>query len=767
MWKIATTGMLRFCGILALFLLVAPMTALGQQGRTLNIGALEYFTNEIMSADDMNWPRGVRHMAPEMLDTYGITVGLRRTWTAPDGQTYNVQVAQVMQNKFSDIENVTVPVSGAFKRVHRNPYPTKQLDGVNWTQTFDQNDPVDPTIPSDAMIYTAIDLWPNANPRMDIRVERWAYVFANDDYDDMIIMEYRISNTGSQTAEDVVIGLNAAVHSEAHYPGDLWGDYYGATYPRYVGGDASADSLRMWYAWRADMSSSGDQDDTGDPHSQWGYFQEPQFMGHIVLHADASASDESDDPNQPFKAGWSQRDKVKNLNEASQTEVYNFLANSWDVPDYPYDTFYDSDRNPSTRENGYFRVLEKEPGKVAPYGIDLYSFDSEQEQEKNGFFSFGPYTLAPGEDVRIVTAFVGGVIPSRLAIDAGRAWDGGFEGRPVFGVCDLYVANQAVPCNNMPGPLSYSDMHGHPIVQSGDVYGLEFDPVNGGLKVTEAPMVPGGNTLTKTQKDDIIYLGQKLMFETASMAKRVWDSGNVKYGQGTFNIPYAPAAPSLVGFSENDQIRLQWSDNTQDNSRGGTITGWRVYREYKRPPALTSPYDTTFIRIADLPVSQTEYVDTDVVRGEDYYYYVVAVNDQGIESSPFQNRTGTSANKEDEALAPTRAPAETWRSEDPLEGVVVVPNPYHVQAAQKYPGKRLNFLNLPAYANVHIYTMTGDRIQTLEHDANTGDIDWERQDTFSTMEIVSGVYLYVVEELDGPRGNPTGRTAIGKFVVIK
>ncbi|RMH65028.1 MAG: hypothetical protein D6685_06265, partial [Bacteroidetes bacterium] len=60
--------MLRFCGILALFLLVAPMTALGQQGRTLNIGALEYFTNEIMSADDMNWPRGVRHMAPEMLD---------------------------------------------------------------------------------------------------------------------------------------------------------------------------------------------------------------------------------------------------------------------------------------------------------------------------------------------------------------------------------------------------------------------------------------------------------------------------------------------------------------------------------------------------------------------------------------------------------------------------------------------------------------------------------------------------------------------------
>lgn len=764
MWKIATTGVLRFGCILALFLLVAPTTALGQQGRTLNIGALEYFSNEIMSADEMNWPRGVRHMAPEMIDTYGITVGIRRQWTDPNGVTHPFQVAQVMQNKFSDIENVTVP-TGEFRRVHRNPYPLKELDGVNWTQTFDQNDPVDPNIPSDALIYTAIDLWPEFG--MDIRVERWAYVFANDAYDDFIIMEYRISNTGSQTAEDLVIGLNGAVHSEAHYPADLWGDYYGTSYPSYVGGDASSDSLRMWYAWRADRSASADQDDTGDPNSQWGYFQEPQFMGHIVLHADASATDESDDPMQPFKAGWSQRDKVKNLNEADQTEVYNFISQTWDVPDYAYHQFYDSDRNPvASPGDGYFRTLEKEAGAVAPDGINLYNFDPEQEQEKNGLFSFGPYTLPAGEDIRIVTAFAGGVIPSRLAIDAGRAWNGGFEGRPVFGVCDLYVANQAVPCNNMPGPLSYDDMHGHPLVQNGDVYGLEFDPVNGGLQVTGAPLVSGGSTLSKSEKDDVIYIGQKLMFETASRAKQVWDSGNVRFGQGTFDVPFAPAAPNLIGLSENDQIRLQWSSNGSGDTRSSPITGWRVYREYKRPSALTSPYDTTFVLMADLPVGQTEYVDTEVVRGEDYYYYIAAVNQDGIESSPFQNRTGTSATKTDEALAPTRAPSDTWQSEDPLEGVVVVPNPYHVQAAEKYPGKRLNFLNLPPYANVHIYTMTGDLIQTLEHNTDTGDIDWERQDTFSTMEIVSGVYLYVVEEVDVNR-NPTGRTAIGKFVVIK
>jgi hypothetical protein len=198
------------------------------------------------------------------------------------------------------------------------------------------------------------------------------------------------------------------------------------------------------------------------------------------------------------------------------------------------------------------------------------------------------------------------------------------------------------------------------------------------------------------------------------------------------------------------------------DSRGGPITGYRIYRGYKRPPAITSPTDTTFVLIADLAASETEYVDTEVVRGEDYYYYIAAVNADGVESSAFQNRTGTSATASDEALAPTRTPSSDWK-----DAVVVVPNPYHTQASQKYSGRRLNFLNLPPYANVHIFTVTGDRVQMLEHDASTGDIDWERQDTFSTMEIVSGVYLYVVEELDGPRGHPTGEKVIGKFVVIK
>ncbi|MFB3131279.1 MAG: hypothetical protein ACE10K_02020, partial [Rhodothermales bacterium] len=165
----------------------------------------------------------------------------------------------------------------------------------------------------------------------------------------------------------------------------------------------------------------------------------------------------------------------------------------------------------------------------------------------------------------------------------------------------------------------------------------------------------------------------------------------------------------------------------------------------------------------EVPVGTNQYIDTRVTRGDDYYYYVVSVNAAGIESSAFLNRTGVTDDKFLEALSPTRAPDANWQ-----DNIVVVPNPFHTQGASNYEqARRLNFLNLPAFANIHIYTMTGDRVQTIEHDSSTGDDDWERQDTFSTMEIVSGIYIYVIEELDGPRGRPTGEQAIGKFVVIK
>ncbi|HET6566839.1 MAG TPA: hypothetical protein VFG50_02670 [Rhodothermales bacterium] len=694
--------------LFALLLIAAP--AFGQDNRSFTIGSLNFGTNEALSDDNVNWPVDEAWIGQPMLQNHGVIVGVNRPWTDPSGNDWAVQVAQVAQNKFSDIQNVTVPVKDAFKRTFRNPPPQMVLDDQDWTPFFEREDrdPVDPNAPADVVVYSKVQGWPSYD--MGIQIERWVYAFADTLDDDYLIEEWVVTNTSSEPRNDVYIGLTAETSSEDQYPADLWSDY-----------DPAA---RMYYTWDANEPVEG-YDTRGKPESKYGVLQEPQYFGYRVLHVDRSATDESDDPAQPHKAGWSQREKSPDLNISNQQGVYDFMADAWF--DNPGDGQY-AEYDPT----GFYRTLID--------GVDLRELDPVTEQEKTGFFSFGPYDLGPGEDVRIVTAFAGGVIPSRLAIDAGRAYENGQPGQ-----LDL------VP---LPAGLTYGPLadDGQPIVRDGSVYDLD------GNLIAEA-----GTTLSMEQKDAVIDIGKGLLYRTADRALEVWNNSDVAGGQGTFDVQYAPAAPSLQGFSEGDRIRLEWADNTTAGSRGGAPVAWRIYRGYKRPPALSTPTDTLFVLLKEVPASQTEYIDEGVVRGEEYYYYVTAVNAEGVESSPLQNRTGTSATRSDQALIP-RQPAmeEGWQDQ-----VVVVPNPYHVQSTRKYSGRRLNFLNLPAYARIHIYTMMGDEIQAIEHNADAGDEDWDRQDTFSTMEIVSGVYLYVVEKLDGPNGSPTGETAIGKFVVIK
>ncbi len=711
-----------------LLILLGVTTTWAQESRTLNVGDLYFSTQDGFSDHDIVYPyswsfartiySGPDDNELDMLQFHGITVGLKREWTDPSGVTHPVQIAMANRQKFSDIEKVVVPVAGAFKRVYRNPYPQKILDGKDRTDVLGKADPVDANLPSDVMIYQHSKCWPDYG--MGIDIERWDYAFANPDYDDFMIMEYVFTNTSNEVKHDVYFAFRAETSTHSYYEdADLWGNYYGVTYWKWAQGDPTGDSLRIWYSWDANDRGESAKDTKGRPDAIWGNFREPQYFSFFVIHADKSPSDESDDPHQPVKAGWSQRDLSPDLYISTHEAVYDFLSKPWD-PQNPTSYSMICDENYNETSDGMYRVLRP--------NIDVRDFDMLTEQEKTALFSFGPYELNPGDDVRIVLGFAGGHIPLRWAIDVGRAYKNGYGSQ-------LDVV-----------PLPY------------DIY----NPFTGELMLSKGVTLDATNPSDKDKKDAIIDLGKEYVFRNASKAIHVWKSGNVNKGSGQFSIPLAPATPSLIGTSENDQIRLQWGNEAEEDTRAGQIVGYRIYRAYKRPPSITSPTDTTFLLLAEVPASQHEYVDTEVVRGDDYYYYVTAVSASGAESSPFLNRTGTSAVPTDEALTATRAPDPNWQKD-----VVVVPNPYHTAGAEKYPGRRLAFLNLPAYANIKIYTMTGDLVQEIYHDSHTGVDDWERQDTFSTMQIVSGIYIYVVEELDGPRGNPTGKKAIGKFVVVK
>jgi len=678
----------RYSIFLFLALVLLASAAFAQVSRTLIGGRMQYTSNEAFTDDDLQWPLGVRNYATPMLASFGVDIGVKMTWTDAGGITHDVKVAEAANNRFTDQVNVVVPVPGAFTRTFHYPVPQKVIDGKNWQDVTAADDPVDPSIPSDAMLYHHCTTW------VGIDIERWTYSFMDDKHGDIVFLEWLFTNTSGETKKDVYFALRAEPATGTHYPGDLWGNYVGADYRN--GGD----SLRLYYNYDADRPGDGGRDDRGNPSELYGNFTKPQFMSYVLVHADKDVNDESDDPMAPYKGGWSQRQLSPDLNSNTFEQVYDFFHTPWD-PTNPTLNLW-----PGT--NGLIRAW--------PPDFDLRTIDSGIEQEKCGLFSFGPYQMEPGDDVRIVMAFAGGVINGRLAIDAGYAYDPGFEGlRP-----------------RKPLPESYDFTH---------------------------LGIPKGGMLDKDQKDLLLDTGRDSMFANAMMAVKLWKNSNVRAGKGSFNIELAPPSPTLTVTPKPGYIQLEWGTEAEDY--GTDIAGYRIYRNYYRPPSIDTPTDTSFVLIKDISgTSVHEYKDENVSRGQDYYYYVTAYNSKGIESSRFLNRGSTGTIEQ--GVSPSRPPDADWQNK-----VVVVPNPYHSRGAFKYSGAKLNFLNTPAYCRIHIYTMTGDKVATLYHNEGTGDEGWDRQDTFSTMAIVSGIYIYVVEELDGPNGSPTGKTAIGKFIVVK
>ncbi len=687
-------------GVTLLLLLSLATMVFGQAKRDIPLGRMNLLVDEAFTGDDLHWPIGWNYFDNDVIDVNGVDIGVKMNWTDKAGVQWPVKVAEAVGHKFTDMENVVVPVKGAFGRIFKYRPPHKVVDGKDWTDVLFDKDQVDSNIPSDIMIYNHCTTW------VGIDVERWSYGFADDKDQDYVIMEYKFTNTSGENRNDVYIGLRAELNTASYYPGNLWANYYGATYKDYVAGDATADSMRIYYEWIADQTTATPNiDDRANPDQIWGNFTKPQYTAMVVLHADKSVDDESDDPGQPFKAGWSQRELSPDLNVANPNDVYNFLSKPWNP------------NNPGlyTVGNGMYRVL--------PPTWDPTKDDPVIEQEKTGLLSFGPYQMKPGDDVHIVVAYASGSISSKLAIDLGRAYDPGYQ------------AMQP----RIPMPYDILDSKGN----------VAFN-----VK---------GKIVDRATKDKVLDTSQDSAFAAASRAIHVWENSNVKFGKGAFDIYMAPASPSLEVTSMPGKILLKWGNEAEES---GDVAGYRIYRNYWRPPSITSPTDTTFILVKDIPGTSThQYEDTDVIRGQNYYYYVTAYNSQGVESSPLLNRTGaykTGSEKLQEAASPARPPAADWQKE-----VVVVPNPYHARGMHKYEGAEIKFLNLPAYCNIHIYTMTGDEVQTIRHNSGTGDEPWERQETFSTMAIVSGIYLYVVEELDGPDGSPTGKFSKGKFIVVK
>lgn len=215
----------------------------------------------------------------------------------------------------------------------------------------------------------------------------------------------------------------------------------------------------------------------------------------------------------------------------------------------------------------------------------------------------------------------------------------------------------------------------------------------------------------------------------------------------------------------------------------------RVIREFDKP-GNDIGFNTGFDEVLmDEPVTfegdTTEYwykyEISGLLSGWQYQFSVTSFDggSEVFDLDPLETSTNANAVR----VFPGTTPNQDFDSGSEENKVGVYPNPYRVNAAWDGSGelnRKLVFFNLPARAEIRVYTLAGDIVAELDHDSGTynGDIGWfENQSgsprvfsggehawdilSESNQTLRTGLYLYTVKDLS------SNAIQTGKFAIIK
>ncbi len=300
----------------------------------------------------------------------------------------------------------------------------------------------------------------------------------------------------------------------------------------------------------------------------------------------------------------------------------------------------------------------------------------------------------------------------------------------------------------------------------------------------------------------VIGNGAHGLFQNSQIAQAMFD-GNYA------SVPAAPAEPafttSTVSIAGQNAVALRWGTNaesSQDPLTGDAdFAGYGVYKTIRQDASGFPIWDTLGVYLMNGsldPVSDSawigrpffhtgppptavlgtdtvyEFLDPGVLNGLIYTYAVTAF-DKGdsllglgrLENQIGRGRTSTTVYMANAEPRPNAS------------AVKVVPNPFIGSSRYNNPNpietnpwvNRIRFINLPADATISIFTLAGDLVRTI----HSGDVVYQSRDvtitgdfsgvaewdltTKNDQEVVSGLYIYVVES---PSGNHTG-----KFVIMR
>jgi len=669
--------------------------------------------------DGLQWPAQFRDQDTQAAKA--LWIGSTNFNDPIAGKTYPYKVVHVGPRLKDDVNEfipqILVPEKspeGEFKMVGKFDHPIVTVDGLGATQLdfLEVVDEINPDLISDRMLVNVV------NTSMGITLTRKIYAWGQQYHSNYNIYDFVFKNTGiydkkgsthNLTLTDVIFHWQYRYASTkeacAYGPGEGWLPQ-SATWGHNTMNDQTGHGLparaatavvphrpnsplRTFFSWCGQHSKwDGAGTMMGGPaYDIDGHLGASQFVGNVVLFADDPNNIGTDDPNQPFSTFHLGSDDEYTQNNSQFNEAK--MAGEY----------------LSVMMAGY-------PDPVHADGVGQGNAD-EWGGTPGGFsqtHTFGPYTLAPGDSVRIVLAETVAGLDRNHHYLVGENW---------------------------------------------------LDWANGGGGPYELPPNVGGTTTDGDEyKNAWVFTGVDSLFQSFTRAKDNFDN----YLSQGLSIPQPPQPPSEFAVnSGGDRIVLTWANNAESDAH---FAGYNIYRAIVKP-------DTTYELIKSINGSGlNEYFDVNPLRGTDYFYYITAFDDGTVdpdnnvlESSKFYTMTSEPAF--------LKRPAGKKLEDIRIVPNPYNLRARSLQFPGASGDDRIMFYNIPKVCRIKIFTERGDLVNTLEHIDGSGDEEW-KQLTSSRQVVVSGLYIAHIEVLEDQYDDGTGQlvlkkgdSIIKKFIIIR
>lgn len=713
------------------------------------------------TVEGMEWPAILRESSHGWAKAFWIGV---KNWTDDRGESFNWHVARIGPR--SSGQDVTFPVQN--KLISRYEDVSVEVDGALSFDNVAVVDEVDASIPADRMIDNI------HNMRVGVTTNRKIYAWTNEFHDQYHIIEYEYCNTGN-TDDDEEIELPNQTLNDTYFfrvhrwranAQEAWQASAAQTWGKFsmvdVVGDGHAEypvdftAQWLWPGFDPQFTQFNNLGGALFEDSHWtvasgdsvGRLSGGSMVGRMTLHADRAPGDATYDKCntsnettcQPRTTGFMDQDEPLTGESASHEDYYELGILTRE--------------NPALFPGGSSHMLPHYADRIEPDG-KFWEPTSDASSGKQGGHAattaYGPYQMNFGDCVNVALAEGVGGLSYDARVQIGKRYKRGGDDRET----DL---------------IGY-DANGDGTISSGTFdYSMVGLPTYQAKGCTNCPN-RGPEMLTKNQW---VMTARDSLFQNFFRAKDVY----ARLRSGSYPVPEPPRPPKTFKVDGRpNQIELTW----EAFGDGPNRTGWEIYRTRNFEDNLLSadagnPSHVGYQKVATLDGSATSYNDTEVTRGTDYYYYIVAVGGpQGTDASAMDGTPNGTPLRSSRYLTQTYQPVNLKRppygqssgATGTVKDARVVPNPVNLGSEPNQvrfdQEDRVAFFNIPGQCTIKIYTELGELVKELKHTDGSGDELWNLT-TDSRQLLVSGIYIAVIEDQTPGK---EGEKAFLKFVVIR